>query len=792
MSSRLRSRLRASTSLSGGGGPAAALDLNFITGSYQTSGGSYAFQDLIRFSRTTAGTFVGSNGLIQNSPISNNLMLWTEEAENAVWTKTAVAVQSNLLTYSEQFDNAAWTKGNATITANTTVAPDGLNTGDTITGVTAGVSNFIRPTTLPTAVAALYTFSIWVMAGTATTCSLIIRDNTGATNLAVTSQIVSGPGSISGSPIVNVTGLSTTEWTRVAITLAAPATAGNALQPTFYPETALSATTALSNIIWGAQFVQGALPANYQPTLASAVAIQYLAPNNVLSANKIIENSANTYHFVREPVTAANVAHTFTTYLKAGERTRAIVSMSDITTGDASIGVDLTNGTTFTATGLSIGSWTAVSSSVTSVGNGWYRVSVTATKGAGTQIAGSVFPTDGTSATFLGDGSSGFYMWGSQLEVGSSATAYSRNADGRYAPRFDYDPVTLAAKGLLIEEQRTNLLTYSEQFNNAAWTKLSMTVTADSVVAPDGQTTADTLTGTASSFCYVTQVTPTLTTGVNYTLSRYVKAGTINFCTLALHAQADVYFDLVNLTYNAVGTGFVSAAIVDVGNGWRRISATWTKDAGTTYQIYLALASSLSSQSGIPIGATLYSWGAQFEAGSFVTSYIPTVASTVTRAADIALVTGGAFTPWYNPLAGTLSADVIPQLSNVANQFIASLSDGTNINRASIFKTTGGIGGFRTTSNGTAANPIAPANALTGNVAHKIALAITTGTGNVMPAVDGALGTAATLSTMPTGVNTLRFGVNEAANADWLNGHTRCVRYFNTRLTNAELQTVTT
>ena len=66
-------------------------------------------------------------------------------------------------------------------------------------------------------------------------------------------------------------------------------------------------------------------------------------------------------------------------------------------------------------------------------------------------------------------------------------------------PRFDYDPVTLACKGLLIEEQRVNLLTYSDDFSNAAWTKTNATVTANAVAAPDGTTTADTLTASGAN-----------------------------------------------------------------------------------------------------------------------------------------------------------------------------------------------------------------------------------------------------------------------------------------------------
>lgn len=169
-----------------------------------------------------------------------------------------------------------------------------------------------------------------------------------------------------------------------------------------------------------------------------------------------------------------------------------------------------------------------------------------------------------------------------------------------------------------------NMLAYTEDFTNANWGKQNITVTANSIIAPDGTTTADTVTSTASGASYVilSQALPPLTNGQIYTISRYVKAGTANFCTLGLHALADAFFDLNNLTYSFSGTGAVSASITDVGNGWRRITATYTW-SGTTYNAYFAMASSLTNYFNNTVGNYQYTWGGQLEIGSVATAYQP-------------------------------------------------------------------------------------------------------------------------------------------------------------------------
>jgi hypothetical protein len=243
-------------------------------------------------------------------------------------------------------------------------------------------------------------------------------------------------------------------------------------------------------------------------------------------------------------------------------------------------------------------------------------------------------------------------------------------------PRFDYDPVTLVCKGLLIEQTTTNQLLRSEQFSDVSWVRNNTTVSENTTLSPSGELTADTLTTTATSSSFIYQTTPTLTNGQNYTVSRYVKAGTITFCTIGMHGLEDAFFDLTNGTYSFSGTGAVSASIKDAGNGWYRITATWTWGTGTTYRVYFAAASSLSNRFGFAIGATLHVWGAQLEAGAFATSYIPTTTAALTRNADVATMTGTNFSDWYNATEGTFQ--LISTFKDVSSDRVSlTVSNGT-------------------------------------------------------------------------------------------------------------------
>jgi hypothetical protein len=184
---------------------------------------------------------------------------------------------------------------------------------------------------------------------------------------------------------------------------------------------------------------------------------------------------------------------------------------------------------------------------------------------------------------------------------------------GNRQPRFDYDPTTLAPRGLLIESSATNLLTYSEDFNAAAWTDTSIT-RATGNADPAGGTTAVRFTASAG----------------NATVIRSAAIGTSSERTFSVWLRRVTGTGNIQYTQNN-GTNWTTQAITST---WTRYSFTHTVDHRVGIRI-------------VTSGDAIEMWGAQLEAGSGAYSYIPTGASTVQRAADICDMTGTNFSSWF-------------------------------------------------------------------------------------------------------------------------------------------------
>ena len=246
--------------------------------------------------------------------------------------------------------------------------------------------------------------------------------------------------------------------------------------------------------------------------------------------------------------------------------------------------------------------------------------------------------------------------------------------------RFDHS-TTGGSLGLLVEEARTNLLTYSEQFNDASWTKYGTSITANSITAPDGTQTADLIVESSGAanrgFYNIISVS-----AIPYTYSIYVKQKERKFITLT-SALGSGDFRVATFDVNAgtVTNSIASTATITfVGNGWYRCAITYTATATGSW--YVGAQMSDSGAAGYQYSYTgdgtsgIYIWGAQLEAGSFPTSYIPTTTSTVTRAADVASMTGTNFSSWFNRNDGTflcnaqnLNAEPNPPLILTATPF---------------------------------------------------------------------------------------------------------------------------
>ena len=263
----------------------------------------------------------------------------------------------------------------------------------------------------------------------------------------------------------------------------------------------------------------------------------------------------------------------------------------------------------------------------------------------------------------------------------SSGYIVGINAD---LPRFDYDPVTLACKGLLIEESRTNAYTYSNTLNNTSvWNTARASVNANATTSPDGTNNGWFLKedSTASS-THVLSTVSTVVIGTTYTISMCAKAGTRTYFSIGIYDNTtlNAWFNLSNGTLGTVNAG-LTAAITPAGNGWYRCSITRTAAAITIYEtFYLANADNSVSYSGDGTSG-LYLYGGQHELGAFPTSYIPTTTLPILRNADNAIMTGTNFSSWYNASAGTIVANAsrfgVPTGSYTR---VVSLDDGTNSN----------------------------------------------------------------------------------------------------------------
>jgi len=361
------------------------------------------------------------------------------------------------------------------------------------------------------------------------------------------------------------------------------------------------------------------------------------------------------------------------------------------------------------------------------------------------------------------------------------------------APRFDYNPSTLAAQGLLIEESRANLLTYSAEFDNAAWTKVNSSVTADAAVSPDGTSNADKLIedSSVSVFHRTTSIFVSSTSGT-YTASVFLKAAERSFAFLAvtdnitgaMERRINLATGVVDST-NVSGAGSwtsITASSVNIGNGWWRLTITGTQGAGTVLTTIVSIGDATGARVYTGNGTSgLFVWGAQLEAGAFPTSYIPTTTTALTRAADVASV--NTLSPWFNSASSTLYSEFVWEgLKSTSGQAYAQFDDGSTNNRIVAAAGSSNANIMTTTSGGTSDGSAAtPATVFATNTIYKTALALAAN--DLQSFVNGAAGTADTTVTLPVGLTNLKLAASLSATSNvWL----RRLTYYPRRLSQSE------
>lgn len=683
-----------------------------------------------------------------NSTTPKNLLGFTQEPENAAWTKSNSYVQQNLLLQSNDFQTS-WAATNTTRTLNSTTSPSGGTDGVKIEATTTAVTQLFQGA-IVTATSA--TGSVYVKQGTSATVAnaFVLRNGTTATNLvAGTLNYSTGVFTYTtGSTGVIVTNAGN-GWWRISLSATSGITSGDTIQ-FFVGFDGFSITAGNHFFAYGAQLVQGSTAGDYTQTTSAAAPTRYLNYDGTLTGRKLVEDTALANHGLSVSFTyPATSVYVLSVYAKQDTRSRLELS-ADTADAQAYCLFNL-------ATGTVIQAGTSVTPTITPVGGGWYRCAIALTVASGAKTIRLRMGNSANDYFYTGDGTSGIYVSDFQLSNSASVDPYVYNPQAAaasaayYGPRFDYDPVTLASRGLLIEEARANLFVRSEEFDvTANWTPSNLTVTANTDTAPNGTLSADTLTATAANA--VIQQAASVTNATVYTYSVWIKRKTGTGAV----ALSDLNGNYFSVTVDAT---------------WTRFSLTSTA-ASTTGRGYIRLTTS---------GDEVYVWGAQLEAGSFATSYIPTVASQVTRNADSASMLGDNFYTWYNINQGSWTSE------------FASFSTGN----AWVFAVTTSAGQHdfvkgATTVNYRYGNGVNSDNPLTitlGSAIGKFAGAYTLN-GTHAAAINGSAVTTTGVSAAPTETGSLRLGTASGGTTP-LNGTIRRIGYYNTRLPNATLQALT-
>jgi hypothetical protein len=356
---------------------------------------------------------------------------------------------------------------------------------------------------------------------------------------------------------------------------------------------------------------------------------------------------------------------------------------------------------------------------------------------------------------------------------------------GNGVSRLNYPLIDGVVKGCphhILEPERLQKIQYSEDFSQGYWNKIGSSISQNIIISPDGTQNASKLVEDNLNGLKRLRINAISTSG-NNTLSFFVKSAERNWILLREAGQtgAYAYFDLEN---GVVGQSNLAEniEIKQFNDDWYRISF---RDSVTSVAIELRLALSDGVDSYQGDGTSgVYIWGAQVESGSYPTSYIPNygTSATVTRSAETA--NGSGNSEVFNDSEGVLYAE-IAALDETQGTSVLTISDSSLSDRLLIAFVSGKIRGEFVSGGGTITRD---ASEVFIENFNKIACSYTSNTFKVF--VNGLqVGTTGTVTTAMLGIVELAFDRGDSAN--YFYGNVKDIRYYNTALTDQELQALT-
>lgn len=349
-------------------------------------------------------------------------------------------------------------------------------------------------------------------------------------------------------------------------------------------------------------------------------------------------------------------------------------------------------------------------------------------------------------------------------------------------PRFDYDPVTLAPKGLLIEESRTNLIRASENLSAVTWTKPGTPVLDSLIQDPSGNINT-VYYPTVSEIYQIFDGAGAGTISLSF-FGKKRESSSNNQIVIQIFQQVSgsvidlgsYGFSLV--TTNPDSTYFKNIKREQYQNEWYRFSCQIVANTG-------AGTGNFSASSRIDIeggSAQNYVWGIQIELNAFPTSYIPTTSAQVTRTADNASMTGTNFSSWYNQSEGTVVVDVNTQLSvGYIIGIMRAVGFGPRI-QCSVAGVTNTTGAYIVDDSGSVVVSLSRGG-LKSAFAYK--------SDDYALSANGLSAVTDNSGIVPSGITQLKF-CRSPVDDGYLNGHIKSFKYFNKRLSpNTYLQSLT-